>query len=120
MAKWERSCNSKVVALDGREFARAAGTGTAPPILWFATTQCVEGKQDLADLTPKDRFISAETAHPRHVVRQAGRSRSGLDLRILLRDVIGRLAWLRTQTHLIGSALAKSARGFLQTSSNGV
>jgi hypothetical protein len=35
-------------------------TQTAPSILWFATIQCIEGKQDLADLAPKDCFIPAE------------------------------------------------------------
>jgi tetrahydromethanopterin S-methyltransferase subunit G len=88
--------------------------------LRFATIQCVEGKQDLADLAPKDSFIPAEKAHMGHFAQQACGSRLGLDLGILLGDVIGRLAWLRPQTHFIGSAVAKSARGFLQTSSNGV
>lgn len=61
-----------------------------------------------------------EKAHLRSVAQQTYRSPGALELRILLRDVIGRLARLRTQTHLIRSAVAKSARGFLQTSSNGV
>jgi hypothetical protein len=45
----------------------ATYTVTAPSILWFATIQCVEGKQDLADLAPQDRFIPAEP-----IEREAG------------------------------------------------
>jgi hypothetical protein len=56
----ERS--SIVVACARRKLMRAVDyTGTAPPILWFATIQCVEGKQDLADLAPKDGFISTKS-----------------------------------------------------------
>jgi hypothetical protein len=47
-------------------------------------------------------------------------SRLAISLRIPLYDVIGRLGGLRTPTFLIRFAIAKLARGFLQTSSNGV
>jgi hypothetical protein len=43
-----------------RQFVPATDTGTATSVLRFATVQCVEGKQDLADLAPKDGFIPAE------------------------------------------------------------
>jgi len=29
-------------------------------MMWSATIQCVEGEQDLANLAPKDGFVSAE------------------------------------------------------------
>ena len=32
----------------------------APPLLWFATIQCIEGKQNLTGLAPQGCFISAE------------------------------------------------------------
>jgi len=35
----------------------ATDTETASSILWFATIQCIESKQDLAGLASKDRFI---------------------------------------------------------------
>jgi hypothetical protein len=93
------------------------GNGAVYPVV---CDDPMRGKQDLADLAPKDGFIPAEKAHMRHVARQACGSRLGLDMGFLLGDVIGRLACLRPETHFIGSAVAKSARGFLQTSSNGV
>ena len=45
------------VVVNSRVHRRAglAGTHTetATPVLWFATMQCVESKQNLADLTPE-------------------------------------------------------------------
>ena len=58
--RWVGPLGSIVVACMSRQFVPATDTGTAPSILWFATIQCVEGKKDLADLAPKDRFIPAE------------------------------------------------------------
>ena len=53
--------NSAVVALVDRQPWPAAEMEMAPPILWFAAIQCIKRKQDLADLAPKGRFISAES-----------------------------------------------------------
>ena len=39
----------------------ATNPETAPSFYWFATIQCIESKQDLAGLAPKDCFIAAET-----------------------------------------------------------
>ncbi len=55
-----RPRNSILIALISRQVWPAAATETAPPLLWFATIQRVEGKQDLADLTPKNGFVAAE------------------------------------------------------------
>ena len=44
----------------GRRFLPVADTETAPSLLWLATIQCIESKQDLAGLAPKGCFISAE------------------------------------------------------------
>jgi hypothetical protein len=43
---------SIVVALVGRWFWPAADAETTASLLWFATIQCVESKQDLAGLAP--------------------------------------------------------------------
>jgi len=43
-----------------RQLLPATASETAPSILRFAPIQCVEGKQDLADLAPKGCFIPAE------------------------------------------------------------
>jgi hypothetical protein len=53
---------SASVAIDENSVLRneAADAETTPSILRFAPIQCVEGKQDLADLAPKDCFIPAE------------------------------------------------------------
>ena len=40
---------SIVVVSIGPRFLPGTGAKTASSILWFATVQCVEGKQDLAD-----------------------------------------------------------------------
>src|ERR1700681_1783451 len=61
--RWRRPVgprSSIVVASISRQCLPATDTVTAPSILWFATIQCVEGKQDLADLAPEDGFIPAE------------------------------------------------------------
>ena len=52
---------STLIALIGRQFSSAADAETAPSVMWFATIQCIESKQDLAGLAPKDCFISAES-----------------------------------------------------------
>ena len=51
---------STLIALVGRQFSPATDTETAPSVLWFATIQCIESKQDLAGLAPKGCFVSAE------------------------------------------------------------
>jgi hypothetical protein len=51
---------SIVVASIRQQGLPASDTGSAPSILRLATIQSVEGKQDLADLAPKDGFIPAE------------------------------------------------------------
>ena len=38
----------------------ATDTEAAPFILWLATIQCIESKQDLASLAPKNCFIPAK------------------------------------------------------------
>src|SRR5271169_2266567 len=53
--------SSVVVASIGRQVLPATDTETAPSILWFATIQCIESKQDLAGLAPKERFIPAKS-----------------------------------------------------------
>jgi hypothetical protein len=53
------SGGSIFVAFIGRQVLSATITETTPSILWFATIQCIEGKQDLAGLAPKDCFIPA-------------------------------------------------------------
>src|ERR1700722_14893225 len=60
MAQTGGPASSIVVASIGRQCLLATDAGTAPSILWFAPIQSVEGKQDLADLAPKDGFIPAE------------------------------------------------------------
>ena len=62
--------SSIVVASVGRPVLPATDTETARSLLWFATIQCIEGKQDLADLAPKGCFISAEAIE--REVRQIG------------------------------------------------
>ena len=54
------SGSSKVVASVGRQVLPATDTETAPSVLWFATIQCIESKQDLAGLAPKGCFIPAK------------------------------------------------------------
>ena len=44
----------------GRQILLGAGTKTTPSILRLATIQCIESKQDLAGLAPKDCFIAAK------------------------------------------------------------
>jgi hypothetical protein len=44
----------------GRQILLGAGTKTTPSILRLATIQCIESKQDLAGLAPKDCFILAK------------------------------------------------------------
>ncbi len=51
---------STLIALVGRQFWPAADAETAPSVLWFATIQCIESKQDLAGLAPKGCFIPAK------------------------------------------------------------
>ena len=59
---------------------------TAPAILRFSTIQGVEGKQDLADLAPKDGLIPAEPVErevgqigePQKATREVGSGINGL------------------------------------------
>jgi len=53
------SGGSIVVAFIRRQVLPAADTETAPSLLWFATIQGIESKQDLGNLAPKDCFIPA-------------------------------------------------------------
>ena len=55
-----RSLSSIVVASMGQQFLPTIDAETAPSLLWFATMQRIESKQDLAGLTPKDCFIPAK------------------------------------------------------------
>ena len=55
-----KSGTSIVVASVGRQLWPAADAETASSFLRFATIQCIERKQDLADLAPKHCFMSAE------------------------------------------------------------
>ena len=54
------SGSSIVVASVGRRVLPATDTETASSLLWLATIQCIESKQDLAGLAPKDCFVSAK------------------------------------------------------------
>ena len=49
-----------VVVSVGRRVLPAVDTETAAFLLWFAAIQCIESKQDLAGLAPKDCFIPAK------------------------------------------------------------
>jgi hypothetical protein len=60
IASMGRSGSSIVVASVGRQILPAPDTEAAPSLLWFATTQCIESKQDLAGLAPKGCFIPAK------------------------------------------------------------
>src|SRR5271169_3399001 len=53
--------SSVVVASTDLQVLPAADTERAPSVLWFATIQCIESKQDLAGLAPKDCFIPAKS-----------------------------------------------------------
>jgi len=44
----------------GRRFLPVAVTETAPTLLWPATTQSIESKQNPPGLAPKSCFVSAE------------------------------------------------------------
>jgi plasmid maintenance system killer protein len=55
----------------------AADTKTAPSILWFATIQGIESKQDLAGLAPKDCFIPAKPVE--RVTGQIGQTQIRLE-----------------------------------------
>jgi hypothetical protein len=45
----------------GRQVVPVTDTETTPSFLWFATIQDIKSKQDLADLAPRDCFISAKS-----------------------------------------------------------
>jgi hypothetical protein len=49
-----------IFAINGRQLLPSAETEVAPSVLWFPSIQCIERKQDLAGLTPKDCFIPTE------------------------------------------------------------
>src|SRR4029077_5620028 len=53
-----------------RQSLPAVEAETAPSVLWFAAIQGIKRKQDLADLAPKGRFISAEAIE--RVIGQVG------------------------------------------------
>src|SRR5580692_9535074 len=55
-----RARKSPFLGFVGRQSLPAAETETAASILWFAAIQGIKPKQDLADLAPKGRLISAE------------------------------------------------------------
>ena len=52
--------NSYPIVFVWRQVSPATDAEMAPSLLWFATIQCIESKQDLARLAPKDGFIAAE------------------------------------------------------------
>jgi hypothetical protein len=60
MAQTGGAASSIVVASSGRQCLLATDAETTPFVLRLATIQGVEGKQDLADLTPEDGFMPAE------------------------------------------------------------
>jgi hypothetical protein len=66
----ERS--SIVAASVGRQVLPATDTETTPSLLWFATMQCIESKQDLSGLAPKDCLIPAQPVE--RVARQIGKT----------------------------------------------
>jgi len=51
---------SIVVAPVGQQVLPTTDTQTAPSLLWFATIQSFESKQDLAGLPPQGCFIPAK------------------------------------------------------------
>ena len=61
-----------VVVSVGRRVLPAVDTETAAFLLWFATIQCIQSKQDLAGLAPKDCFIPAKPVE--WVARQIGQT----------------------------------------------
>ena len=63
------------IGIVDRQFLTITDAETAPPIPWFAATQGVQRKQDLADLPPKGCFISAEAVE--RVVGQIGETQAG-------------------------------------------
>ena len=62
--------NSILIALVGRQVLPAADTERTTSVLRFAAIQGIKRKQDLADLAPKGRFISAEAIE--RVIGQVG------------------------------------------------
>ena len=52
-----RQRSSIVVASVGRQVLPITDTETVSSLLWFATIQGIESKQDLGGLAPKDCFI---------------------------------------------------------------
>jgi len=56
----DRSGISIVVATVGRQVAPVSDPETVPSLLWFPAIQCIESKQDLAGLAPKECFIPAK------------------------------------------------------------
>jgi hypothetical protein len=67
-ASFGRARKSIPIASVGRWLLRVIDKETALPLLWFATIQDIKSKQDLADLAPKDRFISAKSRDDRKCV----------------------------------------------------
>ena len=66
------AARSKVVASIGRRVLPAMDTETAASLLWFAAIQCIESKQNLAGLAPKDCLIPAKPVE--RVARQIGQT----------------------------------------------
>ena len=60
IAQMSGSVSSLVVVSVGRQVLPATGTEPVCFLLWFATIQCIQSKQDLAGLAPKDCFIPAK------------------------------------------------------------
>jgi hypothetical protein len=63
---------SIVVAIVGLKVVLTTDTETTPSLLWFPAIQCIESKQDLAGLAPKERFIPAKPV--KRVARQIGQT----------------------------------------------
>jgi hypothetical protein len=70
MAQTGGPASSIVVASIGRQCLLATDAETTPTVLGLATIQGVEGKQDLADLAPKDRFTPPLTGTQRTFERR--------------------------------------------------
>ena len=66
------SVGSLVVVSVGRQVLPATSTVPVCSLLRFATIQCIQSKQDLAGLAPKDCFIPAKPVE--RVARQIGQA----------------------------------------------
>jgi hypothetical protein len=63
---------STLIASVCRKVLPATDSETPSSMLWFATVQCIESKQDLPGLAPKDSFIAVQPVE--RVARQIGQT----------------------------------------------